>query len=295
MLGPLLFLVFINDLPQNIQSEVRLFADDCVIYREIKNEFDHTQLQEDLHTLVKWQDTWQLHFNIKKCFVMRITHARSQKFYEYTLGDTVLADTKCHPYLGVNISSNLTWSKHINQITSNTNRNLNFVRRNLYSCTKQIKQTAYMSLVRPLVEYSSSVWDPHQSDLTNKIEMVQRRAARFVSNDYKRTSSVSHMLNELEWFSLKNRRTANRLTILLKARMGLLPLPVDDLLQPLSRPSRHSHANAYKTPTANKNCLKFSFLHQTVADWNNLPYHITTETDIAKFKNKVLNHLQKFD
>ena len=82
VLGPLLFLVFINDLPHNIHSEVRLFADDCVIYREIKNELDHTQLQDDLHTLVKWQDTWQLHFNIKKCFVMRITHARTRKYFK---------------------------------------------------------------------------------------------------------------------------------------------------------------------------------------------------------------------
>ena len=100
-----------------------------------------------------------------------------------------------------------------------------------------------MSLVRPHVEYASSVWDPYQKDLINKIEMVQRRAARFIQNDYQRTSSVQNMLNELGWDSLQDRRTASRLTILHKAREGLLPLPVDQLLQPPQRRTRHSHLN----------------------------------------------------
>ena len=82
VLGPLLFLTYINDLRKDIQSTVRLFADDCVIYREIKNELDAQMLQEDLNTLEKWEKTWLIKFNIKKCF----THARSTKSHVYTLG-----------------------------------------------------------------------------------------------------------------------------------------------------------------------------------------------------------------
>ena len=80
MLGPLLFLCYINDLPNNLQSSVRLFADDCVIYREIQNEFDSNVLQEDLDTLrtCKWETNWQLCFNPSKCFVMRLTHSRDR-------------------------------------------------------------------------------------------------------------------------------------------------------------------------------------------------------------------------
>ena len=80
VLGPLLFLAYINDLPHNLNSEVRLFADDCVIYRQIQNDLDHTLLQDDLITLEKWQNDWQMSFNVKKCFIMRINMSEIQKF-----------------------------------------------------------------------------------------------------------------------------------------------------------------------------------------------------------------------
>ena len=196
--------------------------------------------------------------------------------FNYKLGEHTLEETNCHPYLGVDISNNLSWHTHINRITASANKQLGFIRRNLYSCTKQIKQTAYMTLVRPHTEYASSVWDPHQTYLVNKLEMVQRRAARFVSNDYRKTSSVTSMLQDLEWVSLKDRRTTNRVCILQKARLGLLPLPVDDLLLPLQRLSRHTHLNSYQVIATNKDCSKLSIWLRTVVDWNKLPYHIST-------------------
>ena len=78
VLGPLLFLTYINDLPNNIHSSIRLFADDCVglLYREIKNENDSQELQKDQNPLMKWEYDWQMHFNPQKCFAMRLTHAR---------------------------------------------------------------------------------------------------------------------------------------------------------------------------------------------------------------------------
>ena len=121
---------------------------------------DHNFLQEDLNTLEQWQNDWQLCFNVKKCFTMRITYARNLKVFNYKLGD------------------------HILEEVSN-------------ACTKPIKQTAYMSLVRPLVEYSTSVWDPHQKDLISKIELIQKRAARFTTNTYNRTTSITHLIKDL--------------------------------------------------------------------------------------------------
>ena len=125
-----------------------------------------------------------MHFNPDKCFVMRLTHARNIKQFNYTIGNTTLQETDRHSYLGICITKDLNWNKHIHQITASANRTLAFIRRNLHSCPINIKTTAYTTLVRPLLEYSSSIWDPHTQTLINQIEMVQRRAARFCLNDY---------------------------------------------------------------------------------------------------------------
>ena len=241
LFGPLLFLAYINDLLNNIMdSSIRLFADDCVLYREMKNENDSQELQKDLNSLMKWKYDWQMHFNPQKCFVMRLTHARHLTRFNYILGDTSLQETDNHPYIGVHITKDLTWNKHIHQITATVNRTLAFVRRNLYSCPQQlqhIKNSAYTTRVRPLLEYSSSIWDPHTKTLVNKIEMVQRRAARFCRNDYKTIEQgcMSEMIGKLNLEPLNVRRTNRRLTLFHKAINGHLALPVGHL-QPVLRP-----------------------------------------------------------
>ena len=148
---------------------------------------------------MKWEYDWQMHFNPQKCFVMRLTHARHMTRFNYILGDKSLQETDNHPYLGVHITKDLTWNKHIHQITATANRTLAFVRRNLYSCPQHINKSAYITLVRPLLEYSSSVWETHTNTLVIKIEMVQRRAARFCHNDYKTIEKgcVSDMIRNL--------------------------------------------------------------------------------------------------
>ena len=132
VLGPLLFLLFLNDLPENLSSQVRLFADDCVVYREIVNDYDAEMLQKDLDTLSNWEKTWQMHFNADKCFVLKITHAHKHIFtHSYKLGGSILQETDSHPYLGVEITKDLKWKTHINQISAKGNRALGFIKRNL--------------------------------------------------------------------------------------------------------------------------------------------------------------------
>ena len=285
VLGPLLFLTYINDLPNNINSSIRLFADDCVLYREIKNEIDSQELQKDLNSLMKWECDWQMNFNPKKCFVMRLTHARHMTRFNYILGDKSLQETDNHPYLGVHITNDLTWNKHIHQITATANRTLAFVRRNLYSCPQHIKKSAYTTLVRPLLEYSSSVWDPHTKTLVNKIEMVQRRAARLCHNDYKTIEKgcVSEMIRKLNLEPLNIRRTNKRLTIFHKAINGHLALPIGHL-QPVLRRTRHLNSKAYNTIHTSKDCYKYSFFPRTIKDWNSLPDKIATIKEPHKFK-----------
>ncbi len=188
VLGPLLFLLYINDLPQTVKSNVRLFADDCVLYREIKSATDASLLQEDLDSLAVWERKWKMSFNIGKCHIMHATRSRKTLNHVYSLHGEPLSTVSQATYLGVELSSDLSWSPHVNKITSKASQTLGFLKRNLHSAKPDTKTAAYNSLVRPTLEYSCSAWDPYTQKDIQKIENVQRRAARFVTNNYEKNT-----------------------------------------------------------------------------------------------------------
>ena len=214
VLGPLLFLCFINDLPEHVKSQLRLFADDCLLYRIIKSVLDLEILQKDLEALEKWAHTWGMKFNAQKCYVMSI-HRQQKPFTKfYQLGGQILQQVSENPYLGVVIRDDLQWSSHINKMCTKASQSLGFIRRNLRHCNESFKETAYISLVRSVLEYSSTVWDPHTDKEISQIEKIQRNAARFVKRDYSRHSSVTKMMSDLNWRPLQLRRRDSRLIIL---------------------------------------------------------------------------------
>ena len=197
-----MFLLYINNINNNISSPLRLFADDCIIYRIIKSEQDHLQLQQDLHTVYEWSQKWQMRFNISKCVALRCCRMLSPSLFTYVLNNQPISCVDQHPYLGVILISNMSFSPHIQKITAKATRVLNFIKRNLYNCSKEIKSKAYLTLVRPILEYASPVWDPQLIKDSDQIEKVQRTAARWVSSDYGWSSSVTVMLNNLSWPTL---------------------------------------------------------------------------------------------
>ena len=207
VLGPMLFLLFINDLPDKIASNTRLFADDCIVYRQIKNTSDCKALQEDLNMLAEWETKWGMAFHPQKCSVLSVTRSRNPFKFNYGLKGHILELQDCTKYLGVDIQSSLSWKNHIDRISKKANSMLGFLRHNLRSCKEDSKANAYFTMVRSNLEYCSSVWNPHQKDQVHKVEMVQRRAARFATNRYRNTSSVSSMLDHLQWESLESRRS----------------------------------------------------------------------------------------
>ena len=154
----------------------------------------------------------------------------------------------------------LLWVEHINSTISKANRVLGAVRRNIHPCHTDIKSTAYKSLVRPHLEYSATVWDPYTTDLINKLEAVQRHAARFACRDYSPRSSVTEMLQKLEWDSLQTRRSAARLTMMFKIVNTQVAIPASKFLQPALRPTRHHNSKSFLRPQAKKDCFNNSFL-----------------------------------
>ena len=145
VLGPVLFLIFINDLPDNIRSSVRQFADDCVLYRNIKSPLDCQILQDDLNSLAKWELDWQMKFNVSKCHSMRVTRLHPSRHIEfnYTLHQQTLEQVQSAKYLGLTITDDLDWGQHISEITCKATKTLGFLRRNLALAPRYTKEVAY--------------------------------------------------------------------------------------------------------------------------------------------------------
>ena len=132
VLGPLLFSLYINDIPVGIDSQIRLFADDCVRYREIRTVEDTLKLQKDIDLLGSWARKWGMRFQPVKCNIMQLTNKRINKIEaSYTLEGTVLENVDRIKYLGVTITNDLKWNTHIHNICTKANRTLGFLRRNL--------------------------------------------------------------------------------------------------------------------------------------------------------------------
>ena len=202
VIGPILFLIYINDIQRGISSKMRLFADDNIIYRKIRNNTDHTTLSDDLHRLDQWAEEWQMFFKPEKCYVMNITNKHTTSRHQYKLKGTPLSTVSTWTYLGVEIDSKLTWSSHCEKVKSSAMRALGVIQRTLHATPKSCRATAYQTLVKPKLEYASTAWSPQTLGKIRLLESVQNKAARFVCRDYSRTTRVSGLKSSLKWDSL---------------------------------------------------------------------------------------------
>ena len=204
VLGLLLLSLYINNISSDIESEIRLFADDCVCYREIKDEKDTMKLQRDIDRLGSWARKWGMRFQPVKCNMMQLTRKRIKIHASYTLEGTNLENVESIKYLVVTITSDLRWNTQVSNVRTKVNRTLGFLRRNLYSCPKEVKEAAYKGLVRPVLDYGSSVSNHPGVVLQEEVESMQKRAARFVTGNYNyETGSMTDILGQLRprWLS----------------------------------------------------------------------------------------------
>ena len=253
VLGPVLFFIFINDLPENIRSSVRLFADDCVLYRNIESPMDCQILQDDLNSIAQWETDWQMKFNVAKCHSMRVTrHPPDKHIQFYTLHQQRLEQVQSAKYLGITISDDLDWGQHISEISSKATKTLGFLWRNLAFAPRHTKEGAYKVL--------SSSMQHHETQI-GQVENVQRTAARWTCRRWRNTSSVGDMLDELECPSLETRREQSSLTFFYKIHSGRVSLDKDKYLTPASnlRRTRASHESQYTRYLAYSDALKNYF------------------------------------
>ena len=196
-------------------------------------------------------------FDPDKCEIIRITKKRKPIDANCTIHGKELGHTKNAKYLGVMISDTLSWNAHVDTVTKKANNTTAFLHRNLSNCPQHTKDTCYKTFVRPQLEYAATVWDPHMDINIAKLEGAQRRAARFVRNDYNYASSVTEMMGALEWESLQQRRQQAKSVMMYRIVNSLVGIPPREYLHPQGTAVIRDHQSRFMVPTAGQTHSKW--------------------------------------
>jgi hypothetical protein len=303
ILGPLMFLLYINDMNKSItdiNTSVYLYADDSKLVRKINTILDCMALQNSINELSHWAKTWGLRFNPMKCSIMSFVSGTPHKIlYNYNMENVTLSRTGSFVDLGVTVCDNLKWDLHIDNITSKANKRLGLVKRCIGNdCSLQVKLTCYTSLVRPLLESCSCVWACTTKKLLTKIETVQRRASKFITNNYNMDYDLRLSLCNLLPLSL--RRDYLDLVFLYNYIHDLVDVNISVAFVTQNRVTRNVDDDLRIVCNRLKHlfCEKL-FINRVARTWNKLPYDIRclelTESGLnTTFKKDLKLWLTKF-
>ena len=183
ILGPLLFAIYINDLPEHLQHSLTLmFADDTKCIKLIHNATDCALLQTDIYHAVQWSSSCDLDFNIAKFIHMSYWNNLSNSSYHIN-HQSITLSSQCKD-LGIIFTPTLNWSPHIDMIIARAYKILGLIRRTFHTNCIITKMKLYLSLVRSQLMYCSQLWRPNLIKDIHSLERVQRRATKYILNDY---------------------------------------------------------------------------------------------------------------
>jgi len=223
-------------------------------------------------------------FNAAKCFIIKISNKKQPPRNHYTFCDKVLVEVNSHPYLGIEIDKKLNWKPHMSNTVGKANKVLGCLRRNLWFCSRPVKETAYKTLVRPILEYAGTAWGPYYQGDIQKLEAVQRKAARFCMGNYDQRSSVTKMIAELGWETLESRRQKSRLIMMYKIVKGHVGINKDDHLTPVTEQRTRKNNTNFKPIHGRLNVYKYSYFPRTILEWNKLDNYAAERPTTEAFK-----------
>lgn len=291
ILGPVLFLIYINDIVQNIGANIRLFADDTSLYIIVEDPLSSAiQLNIDLEKLFNWAITWLVDFNPNKNESLLITRKRNKQYHpRLKMGNTEVKEVTEHKHLGLTISSDCTWNQHINQISDKAWKRIGSLRRNKFVLDRRSLNKLYITYIRPLLEYGNIIWD--NSTLANKkyLDTIQVEAARIITGGTK-LCSLHKLYSDTGWETLQSRRNKHKLFHLYKIINGLTPEYLQSLMPPrvheLTRYSLRNN-NDFAIPVSRTAIYINSFLPSALRDWNTLDQDVRNSSSLSIFKTRV--------
>ena len=295
VLGPLLFLLYINDITdiaEGLDVNLKLFADDAKLYSSFSfNSNSSSNLMTACHNLTQWAETWQLQIASEKCFVHRVTNRDSHIEQTvnckspYTLDNNLLNWSKETRDLGIIIDSKLTFNQHISSMCHKAHTRAKLILRSFTSRDRSILTKAFITYVRPLLEYCTPVWSPHNIGNINKVEGVQRRFTKSMNG----LSSLSYIsrLHELSLETLESRRLKQDLVMCYKIINGDVEIDPTSFFAFSSNCITRGHRYKLLKQSMRVDAYKFSFANRVFTAWNNLPAHVVDAVNVNIFKNRL--------
>ena len=289
ILGPLLFLIFINDIVTEIGSNIRLFADDTSLYIIVEHpDTAALCLNNDLQTITDWAHKWLVTFNPLKTESLTISRKINKPYHPpLYMSGTQINEVNNHKHLGIYLSNDCTWHNHIEYIKEKAWKRLNTMRRLKLVLDRKSLEIVYISFIRPILEYGDILWDNCTLYEKRELDKIQNEAARIVTGTTALVSLQS-LYDEVGWESLQSRRSNHKLCLFFKMQHDLTPAYLSFLVPPsVSETSRYNLRNAddFTTIPCRSQQYYTSFLPSVVRDWNNLPQHAKQINSLLSFKS----------
>ena len=292
ILGPLFFLIYMNDLPEEIHINLRLYADDVSLFLEYNNrEAAIAIMEENLEKLTSWADSWWMTFNPDKSEILNFSRKRNMdREIVVNMEDKEVIQVISHKHLGINLQEDGKWSTHIDDITRKANRRVDILSSLKNLLNRNSLEKLFITYIRPILEYGNVIWSNLNHYEATELEKIQLKAARVVLGAKKGTSHAK-LYDDLGWATLENRRKYHCLVQFYKIKHGNAPELLTEII-----PRNISQRSTYQTrniddmdiPRGSTEIYLKSFIPETSRNWNNLPDTTKYLNNLEDFKERVM-------
>ena len=282
VLGPILFLVYINDLEEGVTGKILKFADDTKLFTKTKEIGDKQNVQDAIDKLVKWSEKWQMLFNFGKCKCLHIGPVNASMIYE--MGGTILSITVKEKDLGVTMNANMKVSEQYRIVASKGNQVLGMIRRNITYNDKSLIVPLYKTIVRPHLEYCIQAWSPNLRKDIDMLEKIQRRETKLIPG--LRDLRYEERLKECGLTTLETRRLRGDQIEVFKILNGYENIDSNIFFEIKEGKITRGHDYTLVKKQSRLDVRKYSFSQRTISVWNKLSTDCVHASSVNMFKNK---------
>ncbi len=292
VLGPLLFLVYINDVTHDIDSKIFLFADDTSIFQNGNFNPDMANtINSDLNKISLWAKRWKITINPTKTVCMLFTKkTRPNKNFQIKINNEIIKLSDNHKHLGLWLSCNLTWTKHINEIACKARQRLGCLQRHKYRMDRKSLEQCYISFVRPLLEYGGVLFDCANQEDLDILNNIEKDAMRIITGARKRCI-IENLENEFKWPNIEERRKLQKTLAIGRLVIKRFPNYLFTDLPTYYANSRTLRKNTFATPISKHDYYSKSFIPASVEIWNKLPLEIRSINSYKALKTLMFQNI----